>query len=316
MTGKRIAIFLGLTFVITFIYEIFVVGRLVFLPEVAPYATLLVGSVMLIPAICVVLTRIITKEGFRDAWILPNFKGHIKYYIIAWLAPMVLIGLGALLYFVAYPAQFDLNMGYLAQTYAATGLEFDADAQKAMMLMSILQGVLLAPILNIITTTGEEWGWRGYLVPKLLEKMPVVPMLLVSGVIWGLWHAPLTIIIGHNYGMDYAGYPYLGIAAMCLFCIAMGTLFSYVSLKTRSCLPASIAHGALNGMAAIGIYFLPTLEANQPFIGPAPTGVIGGAGFVIVMVVLAVMMVRDHKKGILIAPPRAPKEAQTADTAA
>ena len=79
--------------------------------------------------------------------------------------------------------------------------------------------VLLAPVLNIVTTTGEEWGWRGYLVPKLTEKLSVVPTLLISGIIWGLWHAPLTVM-GHNYGLGYSGYPYTGILAMCAFCVA------------------------------------------------------------------------------------------------
>ena len=81
-TGKRIAIFLGLTFVLTYIYEIFVVGNMVNKPEYASISTLLVGSVMFIPALCVVLTRLITKEGFKDAWILPNFKGHIRLLAI------------------------------------------------------------------------------------------------------------------------------------------------------------------------------------------------------------------------------------------
>ncbi len=276
----------------------------------AAFSVLLVGSVMLIPAICVVLTRIITKEGFRDAWILPNFKGHIRYYFIAWLVPAGLILLGSLANFLAFPDRFDPNMGYLAEVYTAQGLAFDLDTQKAMMVIGLVQAVLLSPILNIITTTGEEWGWRGYLVPKLCEKLKILPTLLISGVIWGLWHAPLIAIVGHNYGFGYAGYPFTGILAMCLLSIALGTLFSYVSLKTRSCLPASVAHGTLNGLAAFGLYFLPSSEAVQPFLGPAPTGIIGGAGFLIIMAVLAVMMTRDQKKGTLIAPPKAPKTAR------
>jgi membrane protease YdiL (CAAX protease family) len=313
-TGKRILIFLGLAFVITYLYEIFVIANVVGKPEYASVSTLLISTVMFIPAICVVLTRLITKEGFKDAWILPNFKGHLRYYVLAWLLPVVLIAAGAVLYFLIYPDKFDPNMGYMAQMYAAQGLKFEPEAIKAMMTLQIATSVLLAPVLNILTTTGEEWGWRGYLVPKLSEKLSIVPTVLISGVIWGLWHAPLTVL-GHNYGLNYPGYPYTGILAMCVFCIVTGAFFSYVSLRTRSCLPAAIGHGALNGFAGIGIYFTPGPESVDTFLGPAPTGLIGGAGFIIVMVVLTVIMVRLEKKNTLIAPPKQSK-AEAAETAA
>lgn len=304
-TGKRIGLFLLLTFAITFAFEIIVLPKLIMMPQLGSVATLIVGSVMLIPAICVVLTRLITKEGFRDAWILPNFKGHIRYYLMGWLLPIVLIVLGAVFYFAVIPGSFDPSMGYLKQISAAQGVAFEPEQSE--ILGGIVLALLLAPVLNIITATGEEWGWRGYLLPKLMEKLTIIPTLLVSGVIWGLWHAPLIAILGHNYGFGYAGYPATGILAMCAFCIALGTLFSYIALKTRSCLPASIAHGTLNGFAAIGFYLTPGIQAIDPFLGPAPTGIIGGAGFVIVTVVLAMVMVRDQRRGTLIAPLRVQK---------
>jgi len=313
-TGKRIAIFLGLTFVITYVYEIFVIGNIVKNPEYASISTLLVASVMLIPALCVVLTRLITKEGFKDAWILPNFKGHIRYYILAWFLPVALIVAGGVLYFLIYPDKFDPNMGAMAQTFAAQGLDFDPAAIRSMMILQIATGVLLSPILNILTTTGEEWGWRGYLVPKLSEKISIVPTVLISGVIWGLWHAPLTVM-GHNYGLDYPGYPYTGILAMCAFCIVMGVFFSYISLRTRSCLPAAIGHGAMNGLAGAGIYFTSGPEGIDTFLGPAPTGLIGGAGFIVAMVILTIIMVRLEKRNALIAPPKQPKVQAEVDTA-
>jgi len=131
-----------------------------------------------------------------------------------------------------------------------------------------------------------------------MEKLRVLPTMLISGVIWGLWHAPLTII-GHNYGIGYAGYPYLGIAAMCCFCVVMGTLFSYLSFRARSCIPAVIGHAMLNGLAAAGLLF--TSGQNiDPFIGPAATGIVGGAGFIVTMIVCLVFMVRKEKMGTLI----------------
>ena len=104
------------------------------------------------------------------------------------------------------------------------------------------------------------------MVPKMAEKIKPIPMLLLSGVIWGLWHAPLTAL-GHNYGVGYAGFPFTGILAMCGFCIVLGIFLSFVTLKTGSCIPAVLGHGAVNSIVGIGIYF--TTNGGNPFVGAA-----------------------------------------------
>ena len=71
------------------------------------------------------------------------------------------------------------------------------------------------------------------------------PALIVSGVIWGLWHAPLTVI-GHNFGTDYPGFPYVGILKMCFICIVMGILLTFVTEASGSIWPAAILHAVNN----------------------------------------------------------------------
>ena len=61
---------------------------------------LLVAAAMFFPTIGVLLTRLITKEGFKNAWIRPNIKGNVKPYLVAYFGPSVLTILGTLLYFV------------------------------------------------------------------------------------------------------------------------------------------------------------------------------------------------------------------------
>lgn len=80
MDKRRILTFLIVTFVITYVLEIFVIGRLAVStdPTIKAVLQVLVASVMLIPSIGVVITRIITKEGFKNLWIKPNIKGNIK----------------------------------------------------------------------------------------------------------------------------------------------------------------------------------------------------------------------------------------------
>ena len=79
---------------------------------------------------------------------------------------------------------------------------------------------------------------------------------------------------------------------MCGFCIVMGIFLSGMTLKPRSCIPAVLAHGAINGIAAIGIYFTP--DGGDPFIGPAPTGIVGILPFLAVAVALCLTYFRKR----------------------
>ena len=42
------------------------------------------------------------------------------------------------------------------------------------------------------TEPAKELGWRGYLLPKLMP-LGEKKALLISGLIWGLWHAPQVL---------------------------------------------------------------------------------------------------------------------------
>jgi hypothetical protein len=57
--------------------------------------------------------------------------------------------------------------------------------------------LLLKTLPNIPFTFGEEYGWRGYLLPRLLSLGEVRATLLVA-LIWGPWHVPF-LLAGLNY---------------------------------------------------------------------------------------------------------------------
>ena len=98
--------------------------------------------------------------------------------------------------------------------------------------------------------------------------------------------------------MGYPGFPWAGIAAMCCFCMMMGIFFSYLTFKTGSCIPAVLAHGAVNGTAALGVYL--TADGGNPFIGPAPTGIVGAVPFIIA----ALLCLHSIQKAPSAASPR------------
>ena len=294
---KRVIIYVVITFALTWLYSIVLIYPIAngeALSGIPALATqLVVAAAMFCPAIGVLLTRLVTKEGFQNAWLKPNLKKNIRFYLLAWFGPAILTFLGMALYFLIFPENLDLEFGYFVAALESTGASMEELPIPIglLMLVQCVQALFLAPVLNFVTCFGEEWGWRGYLLPKVSKHFSTVPTMLITGIIWGLWHAPLTII-GHNFGLGYWGFPFTGIAMMCVFCTVLGIFLSYVTLKTKSCIPAVLGHGAVNGIAAVGMYF--TRDGGNPFIGPAPTGIIGIIPFLAVAIFMVISLQRTE----------------------
>ncbi|MBQ7480513.1 MAG: CPBP family intramembrane metalloprotease [Lachnospiraceae bacterium] len=295
--SKGAVIYIILVFVITYIYEYIFVIRYLNENGDRTIASIPVrlSIAMFIPALCVVITRLLNKEGFKNSFLSFNLKeGRYKYYLLTWFVPSLLTLAGTVIYFLCFRNDYSPGMEYIIATYEKQGVK--GLTPESMRVAAISQGItaiLIAPVINCITCFGEEWGWRGYLLPKLSEKFKTLPLMLVTGGIWGLWHLPL-ILAGHNYGKEYTGYPIAGILAMMLFCFSVGTLLSYATLKTGSCVPAIIGHGAVNGFSSIGILF--TKDGGQMLFGPSPAGVIAGIPCLIFAIILIRLMIKDEEK--------------------
>lgn len=239
---KRVAVFLAVTFVLTWAYEFGVVypiatgalwdcpPRSRSWPSAAPCSS---------PPWPSSSRGWVTREGFRNSVLKPRrFKQSFPWFLVAWFGPSVLIVVGAGVYFLCFPNDFSASMDYLVaatqQALAAQGAPaVDPELLRMSQYLTLAIAVVLGGVINIVPTFGEEWGWRGYLVPKMASRLHIVPTLLITGVIWGVWHAPLTAL-GHNYGMGYPGWPFAGIAAMCVFCVVCGIFLTYVTERTAA----------------------------------------------------------------------------------
>lgn len=242
---------------------------------------LLPTTYMFGPAIANIITRWVTKEGKQDLYLRPHFDGgRWVHYLAAWVLPGVLTVIGMILFFLFFPRYYDSE---LATLQAQIDLAGAGDINVWMIVViQTLQAILIAPLLNTIPTFGEEFGWRGYLQPKLMP-LGGRKAILLTGVIWGVWHWPV-ILMGYNYGFDYFGAPYLGLLGMVWFTVVTSALFGWVTIKADNVWPAVIGHGALNGIAALSILFI---QGNpSTLLGPTPVGLIGGLGFTILAVVL------------------------------
>ncbi|MCM1122820.1 MAG: CPBP family intramembrane metalloprotease [Eubacterium sp.] len=221
---------------------------------------------MFMPTLGNVLTRILTRQGFRDFKLAPRLKGNGRNYLFAYFSFIALIYLGVSVYYLIYRKQFDLTVSIMWNLGAAK------PNALLIQVMSLILATVLAPVINIVPTLGEEIGWRGYLLYGLKNSCGSVKAVLFTGLIWGIWHAPM-IAMGHNYGTGYPGYPYTGILMMIVFCVFIGIIEGYITLRTGSVFPAAICHSAINGLASVGLLFCNTAE-YQTLIGPTYTGII------------------------------------------
>lgn len=94
----------------------------------------------------------------------------------------------------------------------------------------------------------EETGWRGFLLPSLMENMSGLRAALLIGVIWGTWHLPIFLAAHStlNAGLAEFGIMFFG-------CIAMSIILTWLYLQSRGSLVVCVLfHNAVN---AGGYYF-------------------------------------------------------------
>ena len=149
----------------------------------------------------------------RDMGWRLKLRGKGKWVLAAWFGFAVLAALGAGLYYLLFPAALDLSGGFVAAQLGEEGMR-QMEAQgltlKTLMLIQLAEALSYAPLINTFAALGEEVGWRGFLYPRLKERFGAAKGRLLGGLIWGVWHWPVMIFAGYNYGTAYWGAPVLG----------------------------------------------------------------------------------------------------------
>ena len=277
--SRRIKFFLVFAFGIAWAVDIviYLTGGLANFSILSPKGALMAVS-MFAPALANILTRLVTKEGWKDLFLRPQFKQVKRFWLIAWVATPLLVLLGFGIYFVILPRYFDSTLAVvsqlLTQTAQQTGKAIPL-TPAMFLLVQIIQAIIIAPIVNGLPAWGEEFGWRGYLLPKLMPLGGRKAMLAI-GVIWGVWHWPV-IFMGYEYGLSYSGAPWLGALIFLWFTFVVGIFLGWLTLKTGSVWPAALAHGSINGMALLAPYL--TTGNPNPLLGPSIVGLLGSLPF-------------------------------------
>ena len=253
---KAIIWFLIITFGATFGLEAWLItGGVQFTGEVMQTSPALwLMAVMWIPGLAaLIVTKFVEGTSWKKGLALRI--GSLGPYLLTILvAPMAFAAMYGLSWAIGLTSP-DPTLSGLIQ---ATGSEEITTDTAFNVLLPL--SIVLGPFVNFLFGLGEELGWRGFLLPRLmvLGKWKAYSLLAA---IWGLWHAPIIWV-----GFNYPGYPAAGLVMMTLLCFAFGLFINELTLHYRSVLLAAFIHAAVNAQG-FGIW---------PWLFPGTDPLLGG----------------------------------------
>jgi membrane protease YdiL (CAAX protease family) len=120
--------------------------------------------------------------------------------------------------------------------------------------------LLVVPLVLLIPGFGEEFGWRGYMLPHLFRRLGVRKAVVLQGVIWWAWHLPVLTGTGIRAGIagaGAAGIPVgLSIAVSVVVVIIFGAVptilhgivIAYIWVRSQSLAVATAYHALYDGV--------------------------------------------------------------------
>jgi len=224
-----LAVFLGLTFALSAVFW-WLIART---GSIGANGSVYLLALMWSPGVSALVTRFVfrrdrTSDSLRSdvarwatlAYVLPLCYGAAGYGIV-WIA-----GLGAV----------DLSR-----------------------FQGSIAGFLVVGFLqSLLSATGEELGWRSFLVPALARRMSFGWTAVVSGVIWAAWHVPLIVLADYN-----AGTPaWYAVPCFAVGVISLSVAFAWLRLRSGSFWPAAILHASHN-LFVQGFFDVVTVDTGR-----------------------------------------------------
>ncbi|MBJ6360717.1 type II CAAX prenyl endopeptidase Rce1 family protein [Paenibacillus sp. GCM10012307] len=216
-------------------------GLLVFFAMVIPlsilcYAMLtkypiFVLLLMWAPGLSSIIARVALREGISDISLRLGGRRSLKTLPFVLLFPVV-IGL------IAYGLAWSTGLVQFATPDA-----FFKASPIAMFTVILLMQMVVGTAIGVISSAGEELGWRGYMTTRLIDARVPYPML-TGGIIWGVWHLPVMFIGSYASGP----YPVLSVIFFMISVVSFGYIIGRIRLTTGSLWPAILLHASWNAV--------------------------------------------------------------------
>jgi membrane protease YdiL (CAAX protease family) len=182
-------------------------------------------------------TFIAGRYIFRDGFAGVGWRwGKLKHYL-------TVVGLIVLLW--VFPTLVRLGVGTLQLS--------SVDSTQIVWLFVL-------PLVMLIPGFGEEFGWRGYMLPHLSHRLGARKAVALHAIIWWVWHLPVVVGAGIKAGMadvgetgSPVGLSVVISAVAVIICGAIptimhGIVFAYFWVRSQSLAVATVYHAAYDGV--------------------------------------------------------------------
>ncbi|MGM2751322.1 CPBP family glutamic-type intramembrane protease [Bacillus cereus group sp. Bce019] len=226
--------------------------------------TLGMGLWLILPFLVSILLRVISRD-WNDFGIKPNLKGNFIWYFTALLiypfVTVITISI-SLIFGVAHISSFDIS--------------------------TLLSLIVMSSIGNFIKNIFEEFSWRGYLTPKLIElNLNDWYIYIISGFIWALWHAAYYIVFLPNEYFESISRLNMLLSG-CILMVCWSIMYVEIYRLTKSVWPCVIMHAIEDAVPTVLVTITGIITLTNssdfwlnPISGVAATVLFLGIGIVL-----------------------------------
>ena len=227
---RELIAYFALTFTITFgLGGAFIFYRPQFEAVFGPIGAPLTSWPYYVAVAAPTISAVLVSFGFGGLEGVKNlFAGLIRRFDLRWLFVALL----------AIPATL-LVLGIGERMIFGTGGVHAID----------MRATMSAPLLWFTTAVifmdpgpwGEETGWRGFALPRLLTRLSPLPAAILLGVIWSLWHTPAFFVSGlTQHGLNFVWFMSAGT------CLTILMTWIYVNAGKNYFVAGVIPHAVSN----------------------------------------------------------------------
>jgi membrane protease YdiL (CAAX protease family) len=210
-------------------------------------------GIMWCPALATYLTCRILKLNFS---LLPWRWGSTSDLTWSALIPIAYSAVAYILIWIIGGGNF-YNQEFV--TDAAKQLGWSTLPDGVFIVLFVVVTGVIGMIGSMSTALGEEIGWRGFLVPRLMAyTSSYTKTSLISGLIWAVWHYPLLIFGDYNNGAPAL----YGITCFTVLVVSISFVYTWFIIKTKSLWTGVLLHASHN-LFVQGILGPLTLENEQ-----------------------------------------------------
>jgi uncharacterized protein len=238
--------YLGLTYLLAWIPALLLRGAWreashAFVPKLLIASAIYLFTMGWQPLLAVwIVRRWVDTERFVDYGLKPAAR---RFVLVGSLAPLALTGAAIGVAWLAGAA------GLPVASASHVGVEPTVAAPGLPLTLALMAAFAFTMVLIWFQAFGEEIGWRGYLLPRLMQELGPWRGLLFHGVAWGLWYAPAFLLSASE--VTVASLQSLGFMLTCVF---LGALLGWLRLASKSIGPTITANTILT--VAAGLPFL------------------------------------------------------------